>query len=175
MCVRLVAGAGGKPAPPPHAAGARGFFFGSLPRLLLAVHELSLEGRTLGLADDEAAPHRVRRTVCARSGGQTPGPPAATYLLCQAEHVDLAFTAPTAGVHGCLRGDGTGVLLRFIVALSFAEARPLSGRRDGVCATHRGIRYGEACVRLALGRLVFECGPVSEQNNAIVYCVLFDT
>ena len=59
LCVRLVAGAGGKPAPPPHAAGARGFF-GSLPRLLLAVHELSHEGRTLGLADDEAAPHHVR-------------------------------------------------------------------------------------------------------------------
>ena len=42
---------------------------------------------------------------------------------------DLAFTAPAAGVHGCLRGllpiYGTGVLLRFIVALSFAEARPL--------------------------------------------------
>ena len=59
LCVRLVVGAGGKPAPPPHAAGARGFF-GSLPRLLLAVHELSHEGRTLGLADDEAAPHHVR-------------------------------------------------------------------------------------------------------------------
>ena len=42
---------------------------------------------------------------------------------------NLAFTAPAAGVHGCLRGllpiYGTGVLLRFIVALSFAEARPL--------------------------------------------------
>ena len=41
----------------------------------------------------------------------------------------LTFTAPAAGVHGCLRGlrsiYDTGVLLRIIVALSLANARPL--------------------------------------------------
>jgi hypothetical protein len=46
--------------------------------------------------------------------------------------------------------------------------------QDGVCATHRDVRVGEACVRLALGCLVYWRSPVSEQNNAMVYCLLFD-
>ena len=58
-------------------------FCGSLPRLPLAIQELPREGRTLGLADGEATPHRVRalwrsHTMLARAD---------TYLLFQAEHV----------------------------------------------------------------------------------------